>query len=82
MYAQGYFSQRISEDGWQEAFNNPLDLRRSARAAMVLDKDEQTRHVSKWNSLTEMIALQIWEVRVGRVPLYLLDSNVEGNSDI
>ncbi|MCK7527452.1 MAG: DUF3417 domain-containing protein [Ignavibacteriales bacterium] len=24
MYAQGYFSQRISEDGWQEALNNPL----------------------------------------------------------
>jgi glycogen phosphorylase len=27
------------------------------------------------------IRAQIWEVRVGRVPLYLLDSNVEGNSD-
>jgi len=27
------------------------------------------------------VALQIWEVRVGRVPLYLLDSNVEGNTE-
>ena len=24
MYAEGYFSQRISEDGWQESLNNPL----------------------------------------------------------
>ena len=26
MYAEGYFSQRISEDGWQDAVNNPLDF--------------------------------------------------------
>lgn len=24
MYAQGYFNQRISEDGWQEALNNQI----------------------------------------------------------
>ena len=28
-----------------------------------------------------VVSLQIWEVRVGRVPLYLLDSNVAPNSD-
>ncbi|MEW6094076.1 MAG: DUF3417 domain-containing protein, partial [Chloroflexota bacterium] len=26
MYAEGYFTQRISEDGWQEAVNNPLNF--------------------------------------------------------
>jgi len=26
LYTEGYFSQRISEDGWQEAINNPLDF--------------------------------------------------------
>ena len=26
LYAEGYFSQRISEDGWQEALNNPLNF--------------------------------------------------------
>src|SRR5690349_24319580 len=26
LYTEGYFSQRISEDGWQEAVNNPLDF--------------------------------------------------------
>jgi len=24
LYSEGYFSQRISEDGWQDAINNPL----------------------------------------------------------
>src|SRR5690349_8670225 len=36
MYAQGYFSQRISEDGWQEALNNPL-LFEDLPALPVLD---------------------------------------------
>ncbi len=26
MYAEGYFSQRISEDGWQDSINNPLNF--------------------------------------------------------
>ena len=26
MYAQGYFTQRITEDGWQDALNNMLDF--------------------------------------------------------
>ena len=26
MYAEGYFTQRISEDGWQDAINNPLNF--------------------------------------------------------
>ena len=26
LYTQGYFSQKITEDGWQEARNNPLAL--------------------------------------------------------
>src|SRR5512133_3236318 len=36
MYAEGYFSQRISEDGWQEALNNTLDFN-NLPAIQVLD---------------------------------------------
>ncbi|MEP7135039.1 MAG: alpha-glucan family phosphorylase [Chloroflexota bacterium] len=79
MYAQGYFSQRISEDGWQEALNNPL-LLEDLPVLPVLGKDKQ-RVTLDVEFPDRKIALQIWEARVGRVPLYLLDSNVEGNSD-
>ncbi len=79
MYAQGYFSQRISEDGWQEALNNPL-LFEDLPVLPVLGKDKQ-RVTLDVEFPDRKIALQIWEVRVGRIPLYLLDSNVEGNSD-
>ncbi|MCL4261177.1 MAG: alpha-glucan family phosphorylase, partial [Anaerolineales bacterium] len=80
MYAQGYFSQRISEDGWQEALNNMLVLE-DLPVLPVLDKDG--KRVTLDVELTDRsIALQIWEARVGRVPLYLLDSNVEDNSEM
>ena len=79
MYAQGYFSQRISEDGWQEALNNMLVLE-DLPVMLVTDKGEP---ITVQVELPDRnIAMQIWEARVGRVPLYLLDSNVEGNSDM
>src|ERR1051325_200376 len=79
MYAQGYFTQRISEDGWQEALNNPL-LFEDLPVLPVLGKYKQ-RVTLDVEFPDRKIALQIWEARVGRIPLYLLDSNVEGNSD-
>jgi len=80
MYAQGYFSQRISEDGWQEALNNMLVLE-DLPVLPVMNNDG--KRVTLDVELTDRkIIVQIWEARVGRVPLYLLDSNVEGNSEM
>ncbi|NWF64304.1 MAG: alpha-glucan family phosphorylase [Chloroflexi bacterium] len=78
MYAQGYFSQRITEDGWQEAVNNPLRFEHLPVSLVM--KDGKPVTVS-FDFPDRKLTAQIWEVRVGRVPLYLLDSNVEGNSD-
>lgn len=78
MYAQGYFSQRISDDGWQEALNNPLTFSDLPVNQVVKDDKPVTVEVEFPD---RKISLQVWEVRVGRIPLYLLDSNVENNSD-
>lgn len=78
MYGQGYFSQRISEDGWQEAINNPLTFEHLPVSLVTKNRKPVTIQVELPD---RNITAQIWEVRVGRVPLYLLDSNVEGNSD-
>ncbi|HKI52955.1 MAG TPA: alpha-glucan family phosphorylase, partial [Anaerolineales bacterium] len=78
MYVQGYFSQRISEDGWQEALNNPLTFD-DLPVNLVLKDDKPVTVAVELPDRS--VSLQVWEVRVGRVPLYLLDSNVEGNSD-
>lgn len=78
MYAQGYFSQRISEDGWQEALNNPLTIEHLPVSLVTKNNKPVT---IKINFPDRSILAQIWEVRVGRIQLYLLDSNVEGNDE-
>ncbi|MCE7861346.1 MAG: alpha-glucan family phosphorylase [Chloroflexi bacterium CFX2] len=78
MYAQGYFSQRITEDGWQEAVNNPLNVE---HLPVSLVKKNGKPVTTSFDLPDRRLTAQIWEVRVGRVPLYLLDSNVEGNDD-
>ncbi len=78
MYAQGYFSQRIGEDGWQAAVNNPL-IFEHLPVSLVTKNDRPVTIEIKFPDRN--IAVQVWEVRVGRVPLYLLDSNVESNTD-
>ncbi len=79
MYAQGYFSQRISEDGWQEAINNMLDFK-NLPALPVLD-DHGKRLTVEVEFPDRFVTLGLWEIRVGRIPLYLLDSNLDPNSD-
>jgi glycogen phosphorylase len=79
MYAEGYFSQRITEDGWQEALNNMLDFK-NLPALPVLD-EEGNRLSVEVEFPDRTVTLGLWEIRVGRVPLYLLDSNLDPNSD-
>ena len=79
MYAQGYFSQHISEDGWQEAINNPINI--EEHAFLPVTKADGSRLTVTVEFPDRPVTLQIWEVRVGRVPLYLLDSNVDSNSE-
>ena len=79
MYAQGYFSQRISEDGWQEALNNMLDFH-NLPALPVLD-EHGNRLTVEVEFPDRFVTLGLWEIRVGRVPLYLMDSNIDPNSD-
>ncbi len=62
MYAQGYFSQRITEDGWQEALNNMLDFQ-NLPALPVLDEARERLCVEvEFPDRTVMLGL--WEIRV------------------
>ncbi len=78
MYGQGYFSQRISEDGWQEAVNNPLKFE---HLPVSLVKKNNKPITIEIKFPDRSLTAQIWEVRVGRIRLYLLDSNVEANNE-
>lgn len=78
LYTEGYFKQRITEDGWQEALYTSLSFS-DMPCHPVLDDDGQLVLVEV-DLPGRAVKLRIWKVLVGRVPLYLLDSNVEGNS--
>lgn len=77
-YSEGYFNQKISEDGWQEARYSQHALEDLPIVA-VMDENEKQLSVSVELPGRELIA-RIWEIRVGRVPLYLLDTNVPENT--
>jgi starch phosphorylase len=78
MYAEGYFSQRISEDGWQESDNNMLNFE-ELPVLQVLDGSEKPLAISV-NFPDRTVTAHIWELRVGRVPLYLLDTDLDDNT--
>lgn len=80
IYTQGYFFQHISEDGWQES--RRVTLRFEDLPVMpILDETGQPMTVSI-ELPGRTLNARLWEIHVGRIPLYLLDSNVEGNNEV
>ncbi len=80
LYTEGYFSQHISEDGWQEAINNPLDFANLPLNLVLSDDGSELRIQVDFPD--GPVQVRIWEARVGRTPLYLLDTNMDDNNPI
>ncbi len=77
MYPQGYFHQHISEDGWQTEVYEQLGSDKVA-VSRVLDKDGKMLTVTVPLDSVH-IKVAAWVLNVGRVKLYLLDTNLEEN---
>jgi starch phosphorylase len=77
-YTQGYFSQRITEDGWQETRSMMLD-HENLPVIRLTHPDGSPLMVSVILAGRQVIA-RILQVQVGRIPLYLLDTDVEVNN--
>lgn len=80
MYRYGYFRQKLSHDGWQEekyldSFKNQLAL------APVSDENGASVTVMVHMRGRSVFA-QAWLARVGRISLYLLDTNIEKNREV
>ncbi|QQO09421.1 alpha-glucan family phosphorylase [Breznakiella homolactica] len=78
LYRQGYFKQYLNADGFQQEsypendwYNMPVELK--------TDKSGNPLKISVDMAGRNVIA-QIWEVKVGRSSLYLLDTNIEENA--
>jgi alpha-glucan phosphorylase-like protein len=77
LYARGYFVQRVEADGSQRAEFRLTDVR-STPLVEVQDGDGQPLRLAIRMPEHEMRA-RVWRVDVGRVPLYLLDTNLAEN---
>ena len=77
MYPQGYLHQTIREDGWQENITETLD-RDAAPILRVLDADGN-QLIVRVPLIDPAIHVAVWKVTVGRVPLYLMDTDIEMN---
>lgn len=76
-YAQGYFRQQLSPEGYQEEkYIDTLIENLPARPA--LDANGEPLIITIETRTGKLMA-KVWKIQVGRVPLYLMDSNVEGN---
>ena len=76
-YTQGYFSQKISEDGWQETRSQSLNYE-ELPVTRLTEQDGTPLMISVTLAGRKVCAC-ILEVRVGRISLYLLDTDVEVN---
>ncbi|MBK6290608.1 MAG: alpha-glucan family phosphorylase [Ignavibacteria bacterium] len=79
LYQEGYFRQYLTENGWQNEQYQEVDFF-SLPLTHVSNADGSPLLISVDMPLGTCFA-QIWKVNVGRIPLYLLDTNVPQNTD-
>lgn len=77
LYHQGYFSQRLNKDGWQEEDYINFETNRLPLQPVLNAAGEEL--VIRIDTRTIPLHAKVWQLLVGRVRLLLLDSNVEGN---
>ncbi len=78
LYQNGYFSQSIDADGWQKE-RTPVNDFYSLPVSPVQRADGSEMLVRVMLSGSEVF-LKVWRIDVGRVKLYLLDSNIPQNA--
>lgn len=77
LYQLGYFRQRITEDGWQESIYDRLELDCVPIRPVV---DTEGHNITIAVDLPgRPVSARLWSVRVGRVMLYLLDTDIDQN---
>ena len=77
LYQQGYFRQYLNEAGWQQESYEDNDFH-NLPLAPVRQPDGAPLTISVEFPGRDVVA-RVWRVEVGRVPLYLLDTNIPEN---
>ena len=78
LYRYGYFTQTLSADGSQEAVYDAQNFNQLP-IEPVMENGQQMVLEVPYNGFT--VYANIWQVNVGRVKLYLLDTDMDRNSE-
>jgi len=80
MYPQGYFQQQIGPDGWQQEVYRQLDFRAAPIFPVRASPAGRCSPLASIMLDTRTVHLGAYLIRVGRVELYLICTDVDGNS--
>ena len=78
MYPQGYFHQHVSVEGWQEESYERLNWADAPIEPAITRDGKPCITAVPLGDRTVLVA--VWRVRLGRVKLYLLDTDLEENA--
>ncbi|MBT5928142.1 MAG: alpha-glucan family phosphorylase [Verrucomicrobia bacterium] len=78
-YRQGYFMQTVNEENWQTEYYSRLNPRNLPMEAVLDAKGEQLTCTVQ--IATSQVKFKIWKVNVGRIPIYLMDTDVPENEE-
>lgn len=77
LYRQGYFQQHLNNDGWQQESYPEIELHNTPVTRVCgPDNKEKTISIPLPDGILQAA---VWRLDVGRVPLYLLDTNIHAN---
>ncbi|HWC14726.1 MAG TPA: alpha-glucan family phosphorylase [Actinomycetota bacterium] len=77
LYRQGYFRQHLNADGWQQERYPALDPH--GMPLTLLSGDDGSPLKIEVDLAGARCVAQLWRATVGRIPLILMDSDVEEN---
>ena len=78
LYPQGYFRQRITREGRQEALYEKLHF--SDVPAVPAVNPEGREFTISVDLPGRTVYAKVWRIQAGRIPLYLMDTDVEPNA--
>jgi glycogen phosphorylase len=77
LYQQGYFRQYLNQAGWQQESYEDNDFHNLPITPVC--RADGTVLIVQVEYPGRPVAAQVWRAQVGRIPLYLLDTNIAAN---
>ena len=76
-YVKGYFDQRLRSDGWQEDAHDYVNTATTPLTRLL--REDGSPSLATLHTNGRPLHIGAWRLLVGRVPLYLLDTDLEAN---